>query len=85
MTSDEFGEMFEGDFADKCGDKFPLISIGGTSNTVKHTHTGSNDPHRRERISNSLSPTNPKKLAENIVFGFQQGKFNFRFHWGFLI
>ena len=29
MTSEGMGEMFEGDFADMCADKFPLISMGG--------------------------------------------------------
>ena len=28
MTSEGFGEMFEGDFADTCADKFPLVSMG---------------------------------------------------------
>jgi hypothetical protein len=29
MTSEGLGEMFEGDSADKCDDKFPLMSMGG--------------------------------------------------------
>ena len=29
MTSEGLGEMFEGDFADTCADKFPLVSMGG--------------------------------------------------------
>ena len=29
MTSEGLGEMFEGDSADKCGGKFPLMSMGG--------------------------------------------------------
>ena len=28
MTSDGLGEMFEGDSADMCGDKFPFKSMG---------------------------------------------------------
>ena len=29
MTSEGVGEMFEGNFADTCTDKFPLVSMGG--------------------------------------------------------
>ena len=29
MTSEGLGEMFEGDSADTCGVKFPLVSMGG--------------------------------------------------------
>ena len=28
MTSEELGEMFEGDSADMCAGKFPLVSTG---------------------------------------------------------
>ena len=29
MTYEGFGEMLEGDSADTCGGKFPLMSMGG--------------------------------------------------------
>ena len=29
MTSEGFGEMFEGESADTCAEKFPLMSMGG--------------------------------------------------------
>jgi hypothetical protein len=29
MISEGLGEMFEGDFADTCAGKFPLVSMGG--------------------------------------------------------
>ena len=29
MTSEWLGEMFEGDSADMCAGKFPLVSMGG--------------------------------------------------------
>ena len=29
MTSEGLGEMFEGDYADTCGGKFPLKLMGG--------------------------------------------------------
>ena len=33
MTSEGLGEMFEGDYADMCGRKFPLVSMGGRAET----------------------------------------------------
>jgi hypothetical protein len=32
MTSDGLGEVFEGDSADMCGGKFPLVLMGGRAN-----------------------------------------------------
>jgi hypothetical protein len=32
MTSDGLGEVFEGDSADMCGGKFPLVLMGGRPN-----------------------------------------------------
>jgi hypothetical protein len=32
MTSEGLGEMFEGDSADTCAEKFPLVSMGGRTN-----------------------------------------------------
>ena len=29
MTSEGLGEVFEGDSADMCAEKFPLVSMGG--------------------------------------------------------
>ena len=29
MTSEGLGEMFEGDSADMCAGKFPIVSMGG--------------------------------------------------------
>ena len=49
MTSEGLGEMFEGDSADTCGEKFPLTSMGGPSCGSRVLRPGSEDPHRRER------------------------------------
>ena len=48
MTSEGLGEMFEGDSADTCARKFPLMLMGD-KRTVKRVQMGSEDPHRRER------------------------------------
>ena len=48
MTSEGLGEMFEGDSADTCARKFPLMLMGG-QRTVQRAQTVSEDPHRRER------------------------------------
>ena len=34
MTSEGLGEMFEGDFADMCGRKIPLVSMGAERSVV---------------------------------------------------
>ena len=44
MTSNELGEMFEGDFADTCGNKFPMVSMGGGPKCLPYTDTGARNP-----------------------------------------
>jgi hypothetical protein len=40
MTSEGFGEMFEGDFADNCVEKFLLVSMGGQVEFCTCSETG---------------------------------------------
>ena len=47
MTSEELGEMFEGDSADMCTVKFPLMLMGGRANG-QACADGEQGPHRRE-------------------------------------
>ena len=54
MTSEGLGEMFEGDSADTCVRKFPLVSMGD-ERTVKRAQTVSEDPHQRERKFSKIS------------------------------
>ena len=54
MTSEGLGEMFEGDSADMCARKFPLMLMGGEQ-TVQRAQTVSEDPHRREWKSFTVS------------------------------
>ena len=51
MSSKQLGEMFEGDFADTCARKFPLMLMWGQVEgpTCK-------DPHQRERKFLVFSP-----------------------------
>ena len=54
MTSEGLGEMFEGDSADMCAGKFPLVSMGGRLEGLACA-----DPGTRTPISasgNSLTP-----------------------------
>ena len=48
MTSEGLGEMFEGDSADMCARKFPLMLLGD-ERTVLRAQMLSEDPHRREQ------------------------------------
>ena len=45
MTSEGLGEMFEGDSADMCGKKIPLVSMGGRAEGLACT-----DPEARTPI-----------------------------------
>ena len=50
MTSEGLGEMFEGDSADMCAGKFPLMLMGGRANGQScAVQTVSEDPHRHKR------------------------------------
>ena len=44
MTSEGLGEMFEGDSADTCGGKFPLMLMGGRANGQACTDGGRGPP-----------------------------------------
>ena len=48
MTSEGLGEMFEGDSADMCAGKFPLMSMGGRAEGL-----GCRDPEARTPIGAS--------------------------------
>ena len=48
MQSEGLAEMFEGDSADTCTGKFPLVSMGGASGGSRVHRPGSEDPHRRD-------------------------------------
>ena len=48
MTSEGLGEMFEGDSADTCGGKFPLVSMGGRAEGLAYA-----DPEARTPIGAS--------------------------------
>ena len=41
MTSEGLGEMFEGDSADICGGKFPLMLLGGRAEGLACADLGS--------------------------------------------
>ena len=44
MTSEGLGEMFEGDSADTCAEKFPLVSMGGRVEGLACTGPGARTP-----------------------------------------
>jgi hypothetical protein len=50
MTSEGLGEMFEGDSADMCAGKFPLVSMGGRAEGLACT-----DPRARTPIGASVN------------------------------
>jgi hypothetical protein len=48
MTSEGLGEMFEGDSADMCAGKFPLMLMGGRANR-QACADGERGPNWREQ------------------------------------
>ena len=44
MTSEGLGEMFEGDSADMCAGKFPLVSMGGRVEGLACADPGARTP-----------------------------------------
>ena len=44
MTSEGLGEMFEGDSADTCAVKFPLVSMGGRADSLACADPGARTP-----------------------------------------
>ena len=44
MTSEGLGEMFEGDSADTCAGKFPLVSMGGRAEGLACADPGALTP-----------------------------------------
>ena len=44
MTSEGLGEMFEGDSADTCAEKFPLVSMGGRAEGIVCADPGARTP-----------------------------------------
>ena len=44
MTSEGLGEMFEGDSADMCAGKFPLVSMVGRAEGLAYADLGARSP-----------------------------------------
>ena len=67
MTSEGLGEMFEGDSADMCAGKFPLVSMGGRAEGLACADLGARTPIGTSR--NSLierSHAGPTCVPPNI-------------------
>ena len=65
MTSEGFGELFEGDSVDTCAGKFPLMSMGGRAEGLACA-----DPEERTTIGmsgNFLYMVNYSQYAPGII------------------
>ena len=78
MTSKGLGEMFEGDSADMCAGKFPLVSMGGRAEGLACADPGARTPigasgnflkfsHMNQK-QNFIAPTELKALANYIFY-----------------
>ena len=63
------GEMFEGDSADMCAGKFPLMSMGGRADRQACADGERGPPSARAEIFFFLPPL--FKTTEGVVVGFQ--------------
>ena len=72
MTSKGLGEMFGGDSADMCNEKFPLMLIGD-ERMVKRAQKVSEDPHRSERKLDNVGWIYWRKLnVDSHSFSFDR-------------
>jgi hypothetical protein len=67
MTSEGLGEMFEGDSADTCSEKFPLMSIGGRADGLACADPGARTPSAWAEINLFiLPPPQTHTHSENV-------------------
>ena len=70
MTSEGLWEMFEGDFAEKCGNIFSLASMGAAERSVCVPRHGSEDPIVASRNVISGRPKSElKKWPAKLTLG----------------
>ena len=64
MTFQGFGEMVEGDSADMCGGKFPLMSMGGRAEGLACTDPGARTPIG---VSGNFYPCFKQNYKKNLI------------------
>ena len=65
MTSEGLGEVFTGDSADTCGEKFPLVSMGGRANGHAWADGERGPPSARAELTKVFTKT-PTFLHQHI-------------------
>ena len=68
MTSEGLGEMFEGDSADTCAGKFPIVSMGGRAEGLACADPGARTPIGASGNSSTFITRFSQKLA-GLRFG----------------
>ena len=72
MTSEGLGEMFEGDFADTCTEKFPPMSMGGRAEGKVCADLGAKTPI--DFSGNKTSGELSKFISSKSLEIFQTGQ-----------
>ena len=67
-TSDGLGENFEGDFADICANKFPLMLMGVPNGGSSMRRPRSEDTHQCEQIFFNLNKYEYKYICWSNIF-----------------
>ena len=65
MTSEGLGEMFEGDSADTCAGKYPLVSMGGRAEGLACADPGARTPIGASGNFISIFPTDTRNRLIN--------------------
>jgi hypothetical protein len=75
MTFEGMGEMFEGDSADTCAGKFPLVSMGGRAKGLACADPGARTPIGASGNFESLSDHSlnffPSKVSPPVFNSFR--------------
>ena len=68
MTSEGLGEMFEGDSADMCAGKFPLVSMGGRAEGLACADPGARTPIGASGNLSSIIMSIKSKYSSFVLF-----------------
>ena len=74
MTSEGLGDMFEGDSADMCAGKFPLMSMGGRAEGLACAEPGARTPIGVSKNSKFIFMNGLNHLQISSLTFFSNGK-----------
>jgi hypothetical protein len=80
LTSEGLGEVFNGDSADTCSEKFPLVLMGGRANGQACAEGEQGPPSARAEIQAPLSKFSALELIKYVkIFSSQEDRASSKF------